>query len=93
MTRGRPGYWRTYLALSKKCEKLQPFSNVVMKTAAVLCHADSPQFTLSSPLLKNVSQLPTPWGRSLDIYYERFSLLFTPTLHVVYAKHPKKKQG
>ena len=36
-------------------------------------------------------QMPTPWARSLNTY-ERCSLLFFPTLHImVFAKHPKTR--
>ena len=38
-----------------------------------------------------IPQMPTPWARLLNIYYERCSLLFTPTLHAVFAKHPKTR--
>ena len=37
-----------------------------------------------------ISQTPTSWARSLNIY-GRCSLLFPPTLHAAFAKHPKRR--
>ena len=76
---------------SKKCEKLQPLSSVIMKTAAVLCGADGSQFTVTSLLLKNITNAYPVGPFAQNVYYERCSLLFTPTLHVVFAKHPKTR--
>ena len=36
------------------------------------------------------SQMLTPWVRSLNIY-KRCSMVFTRTLHAVFAKHPKQE--
>ena len=40
-----------------------------------------------------MSQMPTPWARPLTIYYERCSVLFTPTLYAGFVKHPKKRNN
>ena len=40
-----------------------------------------------------ILQIPTPWARSLNICYERCSLLFTPKLHTVFAKRPKTRNN
>ena len=63
-----------------------------MKTVLLYCaYADVTVHSsqgVSSPLLKNITNMPPPWARSLFIY-ERCSLLFPPTLHADFAKHPK----
>ena len=71
-----------------------------MNAADVLrehAYADCPQFTVPSPLLKNITNT-YPVGsfakyllRSIFVYCERCSLLFTPTLHEVFVKHPKTR--
>ena len=42
---------------------------------------------------RKILQIPTPWARSLNICYERCSLLFTPKLHTVFAKRPKTRNN
>ena len=58
------------------------------ETAAMLCICGR---STVHTLLKNITkQIPTPWTRSLNIY-EGCSLLFPPTLHAVFGKHPKSR--
>ena len=76
---------------SKKCEKLQPFSSVVIKSAAVLCICwRSTVHNAISPAEQNHKCLPRGLVRSISM---RGALLFPPTLHAFFAKHPKTRNN
>ena len=75
---------------SKKCEKLQPFSSVVIKSAAVLCICwRSTVHNAISPAEQNHKCLPRGLVRSISM---RGALLFPPTLHAFFAKHSKTRK-
>ena len=90
MERGRPEDWHVPgTVVRNNCEKLQPFSRVVMKSAGVLrvCICGrSTSHSIISPDEKYRNAYPVgPFAK----YYERRSLFFTPPLYAVIAKHPK----
>ena len=77
---------------SRKCERLQHFSNVVMKTAAVPCICwRSTVHIVISPVEKNCKTNAYPVGPVAQYLWEVLSVV-SPTLHVL-TKHPKTRNN
>ena len=81
MKRGRPGDWHIPGAnCSKKCERLQPFSSVVMKTTAVLCvrRRSTIHSSIISPAEKYNRTIYLPRGPVHSIYMRGALWCFHP---------------